>query len=383
MLARLEARNFRNLSPLIWEPGPGAHLLLGGNGAGKTSVLEAIYVLTTTRSFRTPQLSDCRRHGADGFHLAGEIEGEARVSLEVGWTPQGRRRSVNGREGPLAEHLAAQPVVVWTADDADTLTGPPRLRRRLLDRGVLGLRPAALEGVARYRQALAHKRRLLADAAEGGGRDGAWRQRLEPWNAVLAAAAEELIRLRQAYFEKLTAALGEVLADSGLPFPEIELAYKPSPAESLEGPEKAVEAFAAAADRELRQGRPVLGPHRDELEVLWEGREIRRVASAGERKALTMLLAVAHGRVLREAGKSPVYLFDDADIELSAATLAAVWATLGPVRQLFASSNRPEVWEGLETEGRWWLRDGELSAVSEGSGEAPGSDLSKALPDTP
>ena len=370
MLARLEARNFRNLAPLTWEPGPGAHLLLGGNGAGKTSVLEAIYVLTTTRSFRTTQLSDCRRHGAEGFYLAGKIEREARISLEVGWSSQGRHRSVNGREGPLAEHLAAQPVVVWTADDADTLTGPPRLRRRLLDRGVLGLKASAIEVVARYRQALAQKRRLLSDAAERGGRDGAWRERLEPWNAVLAAAAEELIRLRQAYFEKLTAALKMVLADSGLPFPEVSLAYKPSPAEGLEGSEAATEAFAAAADRELRQGRPVLGPHRDDLEVLWDDREIRRVASAGERKALTMLLAVAHGRVLREAGASPVYLFDDADIELSAATLAAVWATLGPVRQLFASSNRPEVWGGLETEGRWWLREGELSPLSEASGTA-------------
>ncbi|MGH9363537.1 MAG: DNA replication/repair protein RecF, partial [Thermoanaerobaculia bacterium] len=74
MLVQLAARGFRNLEPLAWEPAPGSHLLLGGNGAGKTSLLEAAYALATTRSFRTPRLADCVRHGETAFHLAGEVE---------------------------------------------------------------------------------------------------------------------------------------------------------------------------------------------------------------------------------------------------------------------------------------------------------------------
>ena len=73
-----------------------------------------------------------------------------------------------------------------------------------------------------------------------------------------------------------------------------------------------------------------------------------------------MLLGVAHGRVLWAAGKAPVYVFDDADIELSRSTLTAVWGTLGTVSQLFASSNRPEVWEALTVDHRWCLDKGIL-----------------------
>src|SRR6185369_2133827 len=117
MLTHLAARDFRNLEPLAWAPVPGSHLLLGGNGAGKTSLLEAVYVLATTRSFRTSQIADCIRHGAEFFNLEGEIEDDRRTRLEVGWGGDWRRRTVNGRNAPLAEHLAVLPVVSWVTGD--------------------------------------------------------------------------------------------------------------------------------------------------------------------------------------------------------------------------------------------------------------------------
>jgi len=358
LLTHLQARNFRNLAPLSWEPGPGVHLLLGDNGAGKTSILEAIYILATTRSFRTRRLADCRRHEMERFDLAGEVEAAARVRLTVSWTEQqGRQRGVNGREVALAEHLAVLPVVAWTAEDGELLTGSPQPRRRFLDRGILGLKPPVIDIVARYRQALAQKRELLAT----GARD--LPARLGAWNSVLAQAAAELIRLRQEYFERLTRHLGQVLQARGLPFPPIVLRYLPSPPEGRAGAAALEEALARAAAREQRQERPLLGPHRDDLEVLWGSRELQRVASAGERKALTMLLSVAHARVLEESGRTPLYLFDDADIELSDKTLAAIWKTLGPVEQLFATSNRPGVWEGIPIDARWQLEGGELGAL--------------------
>jgi DNA replication and repair protein RecF len=69
MLVQLTARGFRNLEPLTWQPEGGSHLLLGGNGAGKTSLLEAVYAVATTRSFRASQIADCVRHGSSSFHL--------------------------------------------------------------------------------------------------------------------------------------------------------------------------------------------------------------------------------------------------------------------------------------------------------------------------
>jgi DNA replication and repair protein RecF len=350
VLAQLSANHFRNLEPRVWQPAAGSHLLLGGNGAGKTSLLEAVYVLATTRSFRTHQLADCIAHGQELLHLTGEVEGDRRTRLEVGWGRDWRLRRVNDKPAALAEHLAALPVVAWTAADGEILAGPPNLRRRFLDRGVIGLKPVALEALGRYRQALHQKRELLAGNGEG----------LDAWNGVLAGAASELIELRKAYVDALSVQFQEVLAESGLAFPAVELHYRPSPASGLDGPEAIFHSLERSADRERQRQMPLLGPHRDDLEVRWGEHQLHRVASAGERKSLALLLLAAHGRVLKAGGADPLYLLDDVDTELAPLTLAAVWRMFAGARQLVASSNRPQVWLTLPVDALWEMERGVL-----------------------
>lgn len=360
MLVSSTARQFRNLEPLDWSPGPGRHLLLGGNGAGKTSVLEAVYLLATTKSFRTSQIEDCVRHGADVFHLAGEVEGEARVGLEVAWTAGGgKSRAVNGKETSLAEHLEVLPVVAWEGGEAEAVTGGPAGRRRWLDRGVVGLRPGAISALAGYRRALSGKRDLLARP----GVLGEDPSQLDSWNELLAAAAAEVCALRAAYAERLAAELGAVVEGSGIGFPEVGLVYRPSPACALEGEEAVGRRLGEVAGAERRRGTPLVGPHRDDLEVTWGGHPVRGTVSAGERKALSLLLTAAHGRVVAAAGREPVYLLDDLDAELAPGTLERVWGAFSGVSQLVASSNRPGVWEGLVVERRWGLDGGCLGAA--------------------
>lgn len=350
MLAELATDRFRNLEPLRWQPGEGSHLLLGGNGAGKTSLLEAIYLLATTRSFRTAQLADCCRHGSDSFHLAAEVRAAARVRLEVAWSEGQRSRRVNGNATSLAEHLEVLPVVAWTAEQGELLTGAPEVRRRFLDRGVVGTRPAALEVLRRYRQVLGHKRQLLQRGGAG----------LETWNQLLATAAAELVGLRSVYVAQLDETFRAVVAESGLAFPRVELRYRPSPRRALEGADTILAAFERAAPRERQRQMPLLGPHRDELVIAWADRQLRRVASAGERKAVGLCLLGAHGRVLASLGHAPLYLLDDADTELAPVTLEAVWRIFAGVGQLFATSNREDVWREVSFDRRWSVAAGAI-----------------------
>jgi recombinational DNA repair ATPase RecF len=426
VLSHFTARGFRNLEPLELEPAPGSHLLLGGNGAGKTSLLEAIYVLATTRSFRAGQLVDCVAHGANELALWGEVITDRRAALAVSVREGVRQRSVNGKPTPLMDHLAVLPVVAWAAVELGVLVGAPGARRRFMDRGVVASRPAALETLGRYREALRQKRELLA-------RDGAG---IEIWNELLAATAAEVIRLRAAYVDALRVELASVLAEvgevreisggpgaagagggaisavppsspaagevlfgggglaagaalgtgahagtpgtgptagqpggsTGLRLAEIELRYHPSPPQGLEGPAAIAAVLDKAIDRERRRQQPLLGPQRDELEILWGGHELRRVASAGERKALSLLLLAAHGRVVEAAGRQPVYLLDDADAELAPSSVAAVWSVFArrvaaTGGQLFASSNRPQVWLTLDVDTLWEMEKGRLSRL--------------------
>jgi DNA replication and repair protein RecF len=353
LLAHLSLLNFRNLEPLKWGPGPGSHLLLGGNGAGKTSLLEAVYVLTTTRSFRTARLEDCVRHNSDGFQLESEAETDRRSTLELRWIEGKRIRLLNGKTAPLAEHLAALPIVAWTYAEADVLVGAPKARRRFMDRGVVGLRPPALDLLNRYREALRQKRELLLRGGPG----------IEVWNELLATTAAEVIRLRHSYVESLRGVLGSVLAESGLDLPPVEIRYRPSPAIGLEGAGPIAAALQRITERERTRQLPLLGPHRDELEILWGGYDIRRVASAGERKSLSLLLLAAHGRALESAGRRPLYLLDDADAELAPSTHAAVWNVFKSVHQVFATSNRPQVWLTLEVGKAWEMEKGRMKPL--------------------
>lgn len=363
MLIQLAAENFRNLHDLHWTPGPGSHLLLGDNGAGKTSVIEAVYVIATTRSFRTSQVADCVGHrssespgqdredaGAPAFRLSAEVEDERRVSLALGWGGGSGWRTLNGGASTLSEYLECLAVVPWSASDGELFQGSPEVRRRFLDRGTVSTRSSALSTLARYRHVLRQKREVLWRRQEG----------LASWNELLAAVAYELVALRAQYVQDLSRALDVVMAESELSLPPVRLAYEPSPPSSLEGVDSLAAALDAAKEAEWTRSRPLLGPHRDRLRILWGDQDLHRVASAGERKAVGLLLVAAQARVLRQVSRRPVLLLDDADSELDRRAVSRLWGVLGREEQIFVTSNRPAVWKGLDMGRRWQMAEGAL-----------------------
>ncbi len=305
-------------------------------------------MLATTRSFRAARLAECCRHESAEFSVNGRIESRARSDLQVGWSAGAGQRKLNGKSSRLAEHLAVLPVVSWTAAEGEVIGGGPGPRRRFLDRGLVGRRPAALAVLGRYRRALEQKRQLLLCGGSGLG----------SWNRVLAEAADELIRERRRYAEDLAVALAKILAETGLELPCVALRYRPSPEEGGRGTEETLRGIEVQRATELERRIPLVGPHRDELELEWGDRAARRVASAGERKLLGLALAAARGSVLTAAERHPVYLLDDVDTELDSRRLETVWGLFRGRGQLFASSNRVGIWRRLEVNSRWHLKAG-------------------------
>jgi len=350
VLTRLTLANFRNLDDTIWEPGPGPQLILGPNGAGKTSLLESVYIVATTRSFRTPRLSECSTHGSSDFLIRAEVDRNRRSRLSVGLAETGMHRSVNEAGTSLLGHLRVQPVVAWTATEASLLTGAPEGRRRFIDQGIVSARPAALDVLARYRRALAQKRELLAGHEPG----------LRAWNEVLAREASALMELRREYLFKLCEQLTGVISDLDLELPSIHLRYRPSIHGDTESG-AVFEELEKVREQERSEARPLLGPHRDEVEIRWGRHPIKSVGSAGERKVLGLLISAARGRVLAAADREPIYLLDDADSELDAERLEAVWSLFRGSGQVFVSSNRPRAWAVDSKTTRWVLKAGSIN----------------------
>lgn len=308
--------------------------------------------MATTRSFRTSQLSECCSHDAGRFDVEAEVEADQRTRLAVHQTESGRTRSVNGTSSSLTDHLKVLPVVAWTASEGVLLGGPPEGRRRFVDQGIVSSRPAALEVLGRYRRALSQKRQLLA---QGGGVG------LEAWNEVLAGESSALMTLRREYLGRLSATVAEVNREIGLDLPAISLRYLPS----IRGGDDRGHVYAeleAVRSRELAESRPLIGPHRDEVEIRWGDHLIKRVGSAGERKVLGLLISAARGRVLATAGRLPLFLLDDADSELDGRRLEAIWELFRGFDQVFISSNRSSVWKADSEARRWRLESGSLSS---------------------
>jgi DNA replication and repair protein RecF len=364
LLNTLSVHRFRNLPDLTWEVGPGCHLVVGRNGAGKTSLLEAVYLAATARSFRTSQLEDCVRREAEEalFVVRAEVAGPPLAELAVSWGSEGLARTLDGKAVPMAAYLAALPVVIWTSREDEILAGIPERRRRMIDAGLVAERPERVTLLARHRRVLGHKRELLRRRQSG----------LEAWNRLLAEAGAALQRARADWVAALASRLEDVLAAADRPFPPIELRYEPSPPSGTGGVEALFDSLSAAADSELRLGRPCIGPHLDRLSILWgdprSGRvdpapDVSRVASAGERKALGLLLAAAQAELLEAAGRPPTAVIDDVDAELDLEALEAVWRVLATGRQVLATSSRREVAPRLAGVMEWALEGG-----SEGRG---------------
>jgi DNA replication and repair protein RecF len=340
----LRLRDFRNFEALDWSVPAGSALLHGPNGAGKSSLVEAIYLASTTRSFRAAKSEHLARSGSDGFHVRLEVgrldvESRPRRTLELAWSAaRGKTRRVDGKDSALVEHLRVLPVLIWWRGEAEVVSGPPEARRRFFDRATVHQRPGYLVELGRYATALAEKRALLA-AGES--------KSLGAWNRLLARHGAEVARARAASVADVRselAGLTRFVTELGGPLPELGLRYRPSPAAALDGEEALFAELERQRAFELERRRPLVGPQRDEIELSWGGGAAKEVASAGERKALGLLLLAAQARLLVAAGTAPLLLVDDADAELDSARLARLVGVLGSAARTLFTTNRPELW---------------------------------------
>lgn len=310
-----------------------------------------------------------------GLFTSVEVDTGARTRLEVTWSAkEGLGRSVNGDRSSLAEHVGRQPILAWSAADSDVLIGAPEARRRLVDRVGVSVRPGALDLLSTYRRTLEHKRALLQSRTDV--------TELRSFQTLLIRAAEDLIAFRRQTIDRLRGALRSVLDEvEGGPL-EVELRYRSSPefdlddqgassqeARSGESPAASrmepgwsQSAFDRRIERERAMHRPLVGPHRDRIDILFRGRPVAETASAGERKAIGLILVAAQSRVLAAADRAPVLLIDDIDTEMDQATLERVWPLLSGAPQTLVSSNREGVFENLEIPRVWHVREGSVAA---------------------
>ena len=347
-LIDLSVRDFRNLSDQVFTFGEATNAILGANGAGKTSLLEAMVVLGNLRSFRTTTLRSAVRHNEAKFRLVGTVSTGSRTHrleqvVEIG-SAITRTLRVNGAAAPVERYLQLFPVFAITAQDRELVTGGPEGRRSMLDRFVFLLRPAHLDQLRSYRRLLRQRNAALVSHSTDA--------EIEAWEAPLSAAAAAVIDAREKGAKILAERFAEEWQElSPKDQTKISIEYR---SEAWRGPiegAKKVEdlyrqRYNETRTRDRQQGFTGDGPHRHDLSLKTAGRRVRYVLSSGQTKGVAAALRLATlAQVEKERNERFPVIVDDVDAELDGAALTFLVERLGNERQLFLSSTSERVAE--------------------------------------
>ncbi|MHC5012096.1 MAG: DNA replication/repair protein RecF, partial [Planctomycetota bacterium] len=320
-LVWLSLRAVRCYGELEFAPDAGMNVLIGDNGSGKTTVLEAIGYLATLRSFRRSPDSALVGVGMSGAVLRGEFRrGERSIRVEAEVPASGRRRVlVNGkRPAGRAEIAAELPVVTFLPDDLDLVKRGPAYRREYLDDLAAGLRPTAAADQDAYDRALRQRNALLR--REGRASDPVT---LDVFDDRLASLGAALTVRRLHVLTELATSLTSVAAEldgAGQPLGWIYRSAGVGPMETDDGSVRArlAEALRGARATDMERRVTTVGPHRDEIAFTLGGREIRTQTSQGEQRSVALALRVAAYEMLAARGEAPILLLDDVFSELDA-----------------------------------------------------------------
>ena len=319
-------------------------LVVGANGAGKTSLLEAVAVFGNLQSFRPGPPSSWVQHGSGGFVLTGQVvRGGATVELKQ----EGRlartvlrRLHRGGRRLNAAEYLDIFPVGVLSSHDRQLIWGPPEGRRRLIDRVAFFLHPETLPVLQAYRRTLRQRNALL----ERGGREAMF----DAFEQELSLLGARLVDLRGRAIAALEEVLPVELAGLGWALSRPNLRYDApdglAPTDTTGTAGWLRVQLARTRGRDRARGATAVGPHRHDLAISVAGSPARETLSAGQGKLLATAFRLAAMAVFERArGRIPAMIFDDVDAELDGAVLERVLARLSGAGQALLSSAHEEM----------------------------------------
>lgn len=351
-IAALSIRGFRNLQRVDASFGPRFNVIGGDNGQGKTNLLEALYVVATSKSFRTSKMGELIGHGSEGGEDTAAGAGLASIRAKIQEDVASRVQSVGMKAGSrmvkiddkrppsLAAYAVRTPVVVFHPGEIVLSMGASAERRRLLDRTALYVTPASMAELEAYTRAVKSRQRVLDTK-------GSLARELDEWEALVVKHGLEVMTHRERAAELLAehAALAfSKIAAAGL---ALHTRYAPTAPRETEDYRQALIARRTA---DLRRGSATLGPHRDELSLALavDGsppHPARGFASQGQHRAITLSLKSAELEVIgRARGVRPVLLLDDVSSELDRARTSALFSFLREQSgQVFLTTTRPEL----------------------------------------
>ncbi len=314
-LTELKITNLRNLTQVSIKPSPTYNVIHGKNGCGKTSILEAIYLLGHGRSFRSHINKRIINYTAESLSVYANllpIEDDDTETLQAAMPIAIQRHidgsmelKMNGQKAKTIAELAKQlPILLLNPDSYQLLDSGPKFRRQFLDWGLFHVEHGYFAVWQHFQRALKQRNaaiRLTHDAIQ-----------VKLWDHELIRHAEQIHVWREQYFQELLPIFLEIL-EQLIDIEDLSLEYKKGWRKDV----TLTEALQNNLEGDMALGHTQSGPQRGDVKVLVKGMPAQDILSRGQQKLIVAALRLAQGKLLKKlTDKSCIYLFDDLSAEL-------------------------------------------------------------------
>lgn len=357
IVKNLKLKDFRNYSSLDLSPGPGINILFGDNAQGKTNILEALYMSSTSLSHRGARDREMIRFGQDEAHIKTIVSSGGRdIQTDIHLKRSGTK-GIAVDHVPIrraADLLGILNTVFFSPEDLNIIKAGPAERRRFLDTELCQLDRIYLSELRKYGKILEQRNQLLKSIP--GDRN--LLNTLDVWDAQLVSAGTKIIRARQEFTESIGPVIAGIHRELTSGKEEITVHYEPScPADRM------ADSLFMARDRDLHLLQTTVGPHRDDLRIEVGGVDMRKYGSQGQQRTCALSLKLSEIQIVeKRTGDNPVLMLDDVMSELDGSRQKDLLSCIGDI-QTFITCTGTDVFltDHVRADHIWKVQNGTVT----------------------
>lgn len=359
-ITSIRLHNFRSYTDLYVEPAPGLNIIVGANAAGKTNVLESVFLSAIGRSHRTSKDAELINSSSLGGYVGISFTSNAgRRSVEMKLRRgESKQLLIDGQKAKrIGELMGVLNAVMFSPEDLSIVKSSPQERRRFMDMELCQLRPTYFYRLQQYNAALKQRSAMVSLHAAPD------KVMLDVWNERLAALGGEIMTVRQSFMDDISTIANDLhrrITDNS---EQLFTYYKPNVLFE-DNPSLALyEALAVSLADDLRRGYTTRGPHRDDIGILLGDTVVKSFGSQGQQRTAALSIKLSELALMkRDKGESPILLLDDVLSELDRDRQRALLSNAFDC-QCFLTTTTLEGLEGLKNMAVFECADGMLTRI--------------------
>lgn len=363
-IKKIELNNFRNYSELSLDFDSRLNLILGNNAQGKTNLLEAVYVSSIGRSFRTNRDTDLIKFGCDYARINTKTEkeytdGSVEIILSKNKNKYAKVDGVKIRKA--SELLKNIYLVIFSPEDLKLVKDEPEKRRKFIDRELCQIKPAYYDNLAKYKKILMQRNAYLKEYETD-------KSILDVWDIQLARHGAAITEYRNEFIKKLSLLSGNI--HSGISNGREKLEIKYAPNLEISDDKKTQEeifysALKKAFENDIRQRTTTRGPHKDDIEFFINDINARSFGSQGQQRTAALSLKLAEISIIKEeSGETPILLLDDVMSELDLERQEYLIKSLSEMQLFITTTEIPDILKEKQADGKlFYVENGKIKEL--------------------